>query len=65
VKLEIRDGIGDEIGDLLEIALEKKQSISIPTTYHGYKITLYSYPPHGSGARQVPIPANITIDLII
>ena len=45
--------------------LGKNWPIPIPTTHHGYKITPYSYPPWVAVTHRVPIPINITIDMII
>jgi hypothetical protein len=45
--------------------LGKNWPIPIPTTHHGYKITPYPYPPWVAGTHRVPIPINITIDMII
>jgi hypothetical protein len=45
--------------------LDPPLPILIPTTHHRYKITPYSYPPWVAGTHRVPIPINITIDMII
>jgi hypothetical protein len=45
--------------------LGKNWPIPIPTTHHGYKITPYPYPPWIAGTHRVPIPINITIDMIL